>query len=331
MKKIAKNSLLLLISFMAAVIIAELLVRALVPIRNVGPSFSIYDSVYGMTLKRSLTATRTTPEFTMELSTNSLGFRGPEPQQFPNNSLLFLGDSFTMGYGVSDGEEFPDLIRQALIEKWEADAPLVINAGIGNRGNGHWIKFLRSEATEYEPQLVVIQLFANDFQDNINERLFALSPQSELIELPVPAKSRQRALQELIEAVPGLASSYLVGLARQVVSSARQRQSRPTSETTPAPDPSSNRDQLTYRLIEEVIRLCEMEDWPMIALVVGIEGERFDQVERRLTDGGISFVRFPNKSERPDLYYEVDGHWNAQGHALAAELLLKVLAQREFR
>jgi hypothetical protein len=33
----------------------------------------------------------------------------------------------------------------------------------------------------------------------------------------------------------------------------------------------------------------------------------------------------PGKRERPDLYFEVDGHWNSAGHAFAAERVLERL------
>ncbi len=328
MKNIVRNLLLISISLVFTFAGAEILLRIFVPVRNVGPSFTMHDPVYGKALKRNLSTTRTAPEFTMNLTTNSLGFRGPEPEEFPSHPVLFLGDSFTMGYGVSDGEEYPDLIRQALSGSHPGDAPAIINAGMGNNGNGRWIKFLRSEGASYEPQLVVMQLFANDFDDNVNERLFTLSPESELIELPVPARSGMRRIQELIEAVPGLANSYLIGLARQVVGSRAQPAPEPAT-AAPAPEPSvGDKDQLTYRLIEEAVALCDQHGWPTLALIVGIEGERFEELRQRLSSSGIRYIRFPSKAERPDLYYVVDGHWNAQGHAFAAELILNEIAHR---
>ena len=42
-----------------------------VPVRNVGPSFSIYDPVYGKTLRKGLRCRRIAPEFTMSFSTNA--------------------------------------------------------------------------------------------------------------------------------------------------------------------------------------------------------------------------------------------------------------------
>jgi lysophospholipase L1-like esterase len=328
-QKIARNALLILISLLVSLTIAEVFLRAFVPVRNVGVSFTAYDPLYGKSLKKNLNATRTTPEFTMELSTNSLGFRGPEPEGFPHDAILFLGDSFTLGYGVSDGEEYPALIRRAVAEKWGSDAPPIINAGVGDSGNGRWIKFLRSEAAAYHPRLVVLQLFANDFGDNVREGLFSLSHDSELIELPVPARSLTRTVQESIEAIPGLADSYLIGVARQAMSSMRSRQLQASSETSPASTPSSN-DQLTYALLEESIHLCKERHWPVIALVIGIEGERLAEIERRLAGADISSIRFPSKPERPDLYYEVDGHWNTHGQALAAEMLLKEVESQGF-
>ena len=50
----------------------------------------------------------------MRMSTNSHGFRGPELPPAPRDCVLFIGDSQTLGHGVSDGEEYPSLIRKTL-------------------------------------------------------------------------------------------------------------------------------------------------------------------------------------------------------------------------
>jgi len=76
--------------------------------------------------------------------------------------VLFLGDSMTFGYGVSEGEDFPALVRSAL-ERGRTDAPIpVINAGVGASGTGHWVKYLSREAPRLSPRLVVLQAHAND-------------------------------------------------------------------------------------------------------------------------------------------------------------------------
>jgi hypothetical protein len=52
------------------------------------------------------------------ISTNAYGFRGPDPQTLakPNGvtRILFLGDSFTLGWGVDDPDSLPALVRADL-------------------------------------------------------------------------------------------------------------------------------------------------------------------------------------------------------------------------
>ena len=106
--RVLRNNLALsLIGLLIGIGVSELFVRNFISVRDVGPSFTTYDPVYGTTLKKSFSAQRITPEFTMRFTTNSDGFRGPELGNLSSRSILFLGDSFTMGYGVNDGEEFP--------------------------------------------------------------------------------------------------------------------------------------------------------------------------------------------------------------------------------
>jgi len=60
--------------------------------------------------------------------------------------LFVIGDSYTEGYGVNDGEEFPRLVGQRLSQRY---GPMtVINYGVGNTGNGRWIKILERDAVQ---------------------------------------------------------------------------------------------------------------------------------------------------------------------------------------
>ena len=177
-----RNTGLVILSLVLSILVAEFFVRIFVTVRDVGPSFTTYDPYFGKRLKRSFNAERITPEFRMRLATNSFGFRGPEPTRFPSDPVLFLGDSFTMGYGVSDGSEFPSRIDAELRRRHGASAPTVVNAGIGDSGNGFWVKFLRLNAKTINPRLVVMQVLDNDFVDNVSEGLFALKADGSLDE-----------------------------------------------------------------------------------------------------------------------------------------------------
>ena len=323
-RQFLRNAALVLLSVVFSLGLAEIAIRLFIPVRDVGPSFTIYDPVLGKRNKAGFSAERITPEFRMRLSTNSLGFRGPEPNGFPRRPILFLGDSFTLGYGVSDGEEYPARIANALRQRHGNQAPPVVNAGIGDSGNGFWVKFLRREADAMQPRLVVMQLLDNDFADNRNEKLFALEAGGMLRELPLPEPSGMRKLQRVIEIVPGLSHSYLVGLLRQV------RMPMLGSGEPPAAGPQQVQqlqmtDQLTLRIVEEALSICAARGWRILGLLVGLPEARTAAVKALFARHSVPVVVIPAKNEQPDLYYKIDGHWNAGGHAFAASRVLEAL------
>ena len=102
----ARELLLLGGSFVLALGLSEIALRLFVPVHKVGPAFTVYDSVYGQRLKKNLRARRIEKEFTMQISTNSYGFRAPEPSETAERSVVFLGDSFTVGRGRLVRERF---------------------------------------------------------------------------------------------------------------------------------------------------------------------------------------------------------------------------------
>jgi hypothetical protein len=65
-----------------------------------------------------------------------------------------------------------DLIKAKLDATFGKDALGVINAGIGNSGNGRWIKLLKTEADQFKPRLV-------------REASFRVSDSGALHELPI--------------------------------------------------------------------------------------------------------------------------------------------------
>jgi len=303
----------------------ELFVRIFVPVRNLGPTFSEYDPYYGKVLKKNFRCVRIAPEFTMSFSTNSYGFRGPEPTQFPKNGILFLGDSFTSGYGVNDGEEFPDRVRAALHHTLGKASPPVVNAGLGNTGNGYWLHFLEKEGKQYDPRLIVLAFCENDFADNLREQFYFIDSLGKLRENSAPATQEgARVVQRVIEAIPGLPYSHLVGLAREFFSEGV------SSSTRPIPNPeaiSLPTDELTFRIVGEVLRLCRRQGWPTILLTIDTRGSRLERLRRLAAMAETPVLVAPLKKERPDLYFHIDGHWNAAGHKFVSAMLLDSLSR----
>ena len=76
-------------SLLLSFVFIEVAVRALISVRNVGPSFTSYDPYYGRSLKVNESIRRITPEFDMQMTTNSAGYRGPEPLLDAEETIVF--------------------------------------------------------------------------------------------------------------------------------------------------------------------------------------------------------------------------------------------------
>lgn len=256
----------------------------------------------------------------MTFTTNSLGCRGPEPQRFPTNGILFIGDSFTEGYGVNDGEEFPALVRKSMDERFGKEVIPVVNAGMGNIGLGRWINFLRNEAKRYAPRLVVIEVMDNDFFDDLQERLVIHAGGDSLIELEPAPPSKSRLLQGLFESIPGLSYSFLFGLVRQAFSTPQNAAGIPQTN-----EELASSDQLTYGIVETLLRICERNKWKTLVLLVGLEGRRHDAMQAVIRRHQMQVITTPTLRERPELFYTIDGHWNAKGHQFVANQVLDAI------
>jgi hypothetical protein len=278
-----------------------------VTVRDVGPPFSEHDPRYGKRLRPGRTTVRRTPEFTMTLTTNAQGQRGPEALDGGRGGVLFLGDSFTMGYGVTDGDEFPARVRQTLRP---CGIP-VVNAGIGDNGNGRWLLLLRGES--WEPRVVVLQFSDTDFSDNQREQLFRLSASGELTPLPIAPPGWTRRTAEAISRLPGVGGSHLFGLLRQL---AFVRQPAAVSPPAPAGSEPPAGMELTARILDAVLEHCRGRGWPVLAVLADLPPAHRALLAERFE--ARQLIVIPSKRERPELYYRTDGHWTAAGHALAA-------------
>ncbi len=111
-------------------------------------------------------------EFLVRRKTNSLGLIGEEISiKKPDDvfRILMLGDSFTEGIHVNEGKNFCEQLQYLLNngssligKRFE-----VINAGMSSFSPISEYLFLKRELLRLNPDLVILQMFANDiFEDN---------------------------------------------------------------------------------------------------------------------------------------------------------------------
>jgi len=114
-------------------------------------------------------------------SYNSDGLRDDEvevPAPSGELRILALGDSFTFGQGVASEDCFPVQLERELQESCGSGGSggsgriRVINAGKAAANTDWEFRYLESRGARYEPDLVLIQFYAND----VEAREYAIDP-----------------------------------------------------------------------------------------------------------------------------------------------------------
>jgi len=75
--------------------------------------------------------------------------------------VVVLGDSFTFGAGVNDGEEYPAVLAKQLAAKAS-----IVNLGVGGFGLTQEIRTFYEFGLLFQPAVVVLQFCSNDPDDN---------------------------------------------------------------------------------------------------------------------------------------------------------------------
>jgi len=301
--------------------LGELALWPFVPKDFVGPSAATHDPYYGKRLRANYDGPVTANGITYHFSTNSLGHRGPEPAGDLSGVVLLLGDSFTMGDTVDDGEEFAALLRDRI------DAPIV-NTGMAGTGQGRWLKLLRRDAGAMSPRVVVMQFCANDFRDVHASGLFELGPDGSIVERPVPPESPFRRLQGAVESLPVVPYLRSYAIAKQTAKNLLTNETaQREAHLAAAPDDdaaeSSEYDDLMFALTEACLEECAANGWPVVAITAQfVPGERRDRLRALLDRFGHDLVVMPTKHEAPALHHTGrDDHWNPAGHERVADEL----------
>lgn len=121
--------------------------------------------------KTCLLSSPANPLFRSEIKTNSLGLRNPEiGKKNPGTKrILFIGDSFTMGWAVEEEEAFPRLVEKMLTSKIPNQKIETINAGFTAAGPSGYYLYYKNFTQTIKPDIVVINLYlGNDITSRLD-------------------------------------------------------------------------------------------------------------------------------------------------------------------
>jgi len=109
-----------------------------------------------------------------DFCTNSQGFRANRGIQVADGrkQVLFIGDSFTYGFGVRLRDLFSTVLQEK-IDQQDLNVE-IINAGVVGYGTDQEYLCIKGLCNRMTPRLVVVNVYANDPTDNLWRALFYL-------------------------------------------------------------------------------------------------------------------------------------------------------------
>jgi lysophospholipase L1-like esterase len=326
--------------------------------------FVEFDPMLGWRKKSSFSGWHVTPEYAVREELNSKGLRGPEIpyERTPGATrILMLGDSFAEGYSVA----LEDTVSEVLARELDArrgGVHEVVNAGTGGYSTDQELLFFGLEGAKYRPDAVVLLFFLNDVTPNVepvhsrygylvDKPLFELDGDRLRVgNLPLEARPRQvldterdpgfwqrnSLVLRLLARWRNVPSLYGLAFRLGLVEGDPLR-------LGPEFDPSDILGwPMTQRLLEALDVEVSRAGGQLVVFYVptrslgGGDEVLAGMLRAFAAPREIPFVdpiaRFRDETDAltartgRGLYFPLDGHWNENGHRLAAEILANVLA-----
>jgi lysophospholipase L1-like esterase len=286
-------------------------------------------------------------DFAFTYTTDEHGFRNPSP--WPERAhIVVLGDSMAFGYGVDDDDAWTALLADRL------PGSRIVNLGLIGAAPQQYFRIYETFGQALHPDLVLLCLFpGNDLGDagQFKEWLQAGSPGNYAVWRRGPDQDRQapRSLSDLLD------QSYLAMLLRD----ARRRVgSQFSGRTIDFPDGGrlqlapavyagnqalAQPDHPNFRLVVDAVErtraLAERGGSKFLVLLVPTKEEVYlPLLDERMPPAtapfaahfgatGLPFLDLTpgfqaRAREGERLFFEVDGHPNAAGYRLIAEVVL---------
>lgn len=329
--------------------IAELVVRVVAPqtlpsqemIRSfVLPGMYELDEGAGYRLTPGFSGTLERGGHITEFATNSLGLRGDDVGPKTRPRILALGDSFTWGWGVRQGEDWVHVLGTELTERGNGKAVEALNGGVNGYGTESELAMLRRIGDQVQPDLILVGFFANDYTDNlIGARNTYTVRNGYLFD-----EFSHRYLQENFLA----RESHLYRMWQVAWETARVRYFRGVPNQNPVrnftPEDFAQGVDLSEKWIlemrDEATRLGAQLAVIWLPADVYALSRRDPQdiplradLQRRVADAGIpalDLLPVVNREQRTSgLYLPNDGHFSARGHRVAARAIATWILDEE--
>ncbi|MDP2374048.1 hypothetical protein [Reyranella sp.] len=305
-----------------------------------------------------LRLTYRSPEFEMQVRTNEAGLRqGPiAPAAEDVATVLFIGDSFTFGWGVAEAERYSEVLARLVAEKRPGTRLRIVNAGHWMYASDQQLVLMNELIERYRPAVVVQGIYWMHIRTLFNHRLVR-TPDGTLqavedSKIKVSDRGVLKLRSDWLERPP-LNSQLVAVVARAFLNrDVIERASEWVDYFRPGKTPDDALWALTDDIAGETIRTLQASGISylpfLVPTIVEVTGSNWAAVgwKRPMppTDIDISLparrmatifakhgtqiieMAAPLRDRAgTGLYFPEDGHWTAKGHAAVAEILTPYL------
>ncbi|MHC4338808.1 MAG: GDSL-type esterase/lipase family protein [Planctomycetota bacterium] len=302
-------------------------------------SFHEPDGLVGYRGKPSFSGRFKNLEFDVVIAHDENGFRLADPLGNPGaeHRLLVFGDSYTWGWGVSQGEVFTDHLRRKM-PGWD-----VRNFGLNGSGTVSQFALFKTfgEGILRPGDIVLLAFFGNDFADNVTNRLRAEVVENE-VRVMGPDIMRRGGLHGILKDNSHLYNFLCFAGDRF---KAVRRQGRRRTETVRRKDVSLTQSTVTTHYLRAFRDACERAGARFVAAYLPQQGELLETSNpdpivsqssailrsaffRCAEEAGVTTIDLlgpllgiKKREGGPRLTYPADHHWNEFAHRAVAEVL----------
>lgn len=332
-KRILGAATLLLFGCLFAALVAETVVRLVVPQQEIPRWFAESDE-YAYVLKKNFEQDFPYIGFgyTMHVKTNSIGHRDDEPPanlSTDSKTILLLGDSFIFGYGV----DVADRLDTKLDELFAGpNLPRrVINAGTPGWGTAQEVKYGRATFAQFNPDAIVLTFCGND---PLDDRLFLngelVFKENGLVRLPGKKFLRQRSHLYRFALTQSKIIRHNIFLRSKKKKEPQVQLDTQSASIIGAEDWKRTLEQII--LFHEDYRAFNPSAITLVQ-TTSPENEEFRRHFKTLEGiDGLTFLDWhePAAALAPDeRRLPFDGHWSPAMHALSAQAIYDALQEKE--
>ncbi|MEE9269539.1 MAG: SGNH/GDSL hydrolase family protein [Candidatus Krumholzibacteria bacterium] len=314
----------LLLTATAILAAGEVILRLFSPVESLSPRYK-YSAEYGLLLFEGATMVHSVPgKYKFHYTVNQYGYRG-EPvelsRHYDKPNIVTLGDSYTFGMGVNDGEEYPRRLAAELGGRYN-----VVNLGNPGWGLTQEVRRYFDFGSLFHPEIVVLQYCSNDPEDNFNNMVALLEADSlKFIDSSSGINWVKKYLSRSIVQRSQL-YNFFRGPVYILLKSAgvkkKEREYRTASTGTGIP----KQEEFYSRLLEKFAAELKRDGVLLVMIAVNKQLERHPHIRDTVLEldrqGSLNYIEVVPWFEGMGDFSSEEGHvWGADAHRIIAGAL----------